>query len=65
VIHTAVSTGIRLTGSLIELALGASETSRTHAEIATSERVVVDAGAIVLARLEAVASRSGCVAVSA
>jgi hypothetical protein len=62
---TTVSTGTRLTGSLIELALGARETSRTHAEIATSERVVVDAGAVVLTRLKRVASRSGCVAVSA
>ena len=38
---------------------------RTHAEIATRNGVIVDAGAIVLAGLEGVAGRSGCVAVSA
>ena len=64
-IRTTIPTGARLTGSLIELALGASEASWTHAEIATREGVIVDAGAIVLAGLEGVTSRSGCVAVGA
>ena len=51
VTRTAVSTGARPTGSLIDLALGADEASWTVAEVATSERVIVSAGAVVLAGL--------------
>ena len=62
--HTTVSTGARLTGSLINLTLGACKTIGADAEIATRNGVIVDAGAIVLAGLERVTRRSGCVAVS-